>query len=88
MGRALLDINVLIALPLSHAHLQGTLLPRGFFLGLGLGQPGGGDQQAQQQHGGHPRQTPGRRQAIHGQGRQVDQAKAEKETERQQRALE
>lgn len=27
---------LLIALPLSHAHLQGTLLPRGFFLGLGL----------------------------------------------------
>lgn len=26
----------LIALPLPHAHLQGTLLPRGFFLGLGL----------------------------------------------------
>jgi cell volume regulation protein A len=27
---------VLIALPLPHAHLEGTLLPRGFFLGLGL----------------------------------------------------
>jgi cell volume regulation protein A len=27
---------LLIALPLPHAHLQGTLLPRGFFLGLGL----------------------------------------------------
>ena len=26
----------LIALPLPHAHLEGTLLPRGFFLGLGL----------------------------------------------------
>ncbi len=26
----------LIALPLPHTHLQGTLLPRGFFLGLGL----------------------------------------------------
>ena len=28
--------SLLIALPLPHAHLQGTLLPRGFFLGLGL----------------------------------------------------
>ncbi|MCX5939558.1 MAG: cation:proton antiporter [Cyanobium sp. LacPavin_0818_WC50_MAG_67_9] len=27
---------LLIALPLPHAHLEGTLLPRGFFLGLGL----------------------------------------------------
>ena len=27
---------LLIALPLSHVHLEGTLLPRGFFLGLGL----------------------------------------------------
>jgi len=27
---------LLIALPLPHPHLQGTLLPRGFFLGLGL----------------------------------------------------
>jgi cell volume regulation protein A len=27
---------LLIAWPLPHAHLQGTLLPRGFFLGLGL----------------------------------------------------
>lgn len=27
---------LLIALPLSQAHLEGTLLPRGFFLGLGL----------------------------------------------------
>jgi cell volume regulation protein A len=27
---------LLIAQPLSHAHLEGTLLPRGFFLGLGL----------------------------------------------------
>jgi cell volume regulation protein A len=26
----------LMALPLPHAHLEGTLLPRGFFLGLGL----------------------------------------------------
>jgi cell volume regulation protein A len=26
----------LIASPLPHAHLEGTLLPRGFFLGLGL----------------------------------------------------
>ncbi|MEY3767391.1 MAG: hypothetical protein RLZZ11_461, partial [Cyanobacteriota bacterium] len=25
-----------MALPLPHAHLEGTLLPRGFFLGLGL----------------------------------------------------
>jgi cell volume regulation protein A len=28
--------SLLIALPLPHGHLQGTLLPRGFFLGLGL----------------------------------------------------
>ena len=27
---------LLIALPLHHVHLEGTLLPRGFFLGLGL----------------------------------------------------
>jgi cell volume regulation protein A len=27
---------LLIALPLPHVHLEGTLLPRGFFLGLGL----------------------------------------------------
>ena len=26
----------LMALPLPHTHLEGTLLPRGFFLGLGL----------------------------------------------------
>ena len=28
--------SLLIALPQPHAHLEGTLLPRGFFLGLGL----------------------------------------------------
>lgn len=55
--------------------------------GRGLGQPRGGNQQAQQQHRSRPRQAPGRRQAIHGQGRQVDQPQPQKETAWQQRAL-
>ena len=55
--------------------------------GLGLGQQLRGNQQAQQQHGGRPRQAPGRRQAIHGQGRQIDQPQTKEETPRQQRAL-
>ena len=65
--------------------MQGLHLQRAE--GLGLHQPFGGNQQAEQQHGGRTRQSPGRRQAIHGQGRQIDQAQAEKETVRQQRAL-
>ena len=65
--------------------MQGLHLQRAE--GLGLGQPRGGNQQAQQQHGGRPRQAPVRRQPIHGQGCQVDQAQAEKETPRQQGAL-
>ena len=42
---------------------------------------------AQQPLGGRPRQPPGRRQAIHGQGPHLNQPQAEKETARQQRAL-
>jgi hypothetical protein len=65
--------------------MQGLQLQR--TEGLGLGQPLAGNHQAKQQHGGSPRQAPVRRQAIHGQSRQVDQAKAQKETAGQQRAL-
>ena len=65
--------------------MQGLHLQRAE--GLGLGQPLRGNHQAQQQHGGRTRQPPGRRQAIHGQGRQIDQPQTEKKTPRQQRAL-
>jgi transposase len=56
-------------------------------LGLGLGQPPGGNQQAQKQHSSRPRQAPVGREAIHGQGREIDQPRANKETARQQRSL-
>ena len=42
---------------------------------------------AQQPLGGRPRQPPGRRQAIHGQGPHLNQAQPQKEPARQQRAL-
>ena len=62
-----------------HAHpVQGLHLKRA--KGLGLGQPLGGNHQAQKQHSGRPGHAPPGRQAIHSQSRQIDQPKAEEET--------